>query len=61
VFDAMRTQWRVGMNGAAGLDYTSLPVVLRLQSIPRNDWPDTFDCVRVMEAEAMKVMSENHD
>lgn len=58
VFIAMSTQWRIGMNGATGLDYNVLPTVMRLQAIPRIDWPDTFDCVRVMEAEAMNVMSE---
>ena len=27
VFFAMQTQWRIGMGGATGLDYTALPVV----------------------------------
>ena len=54
----MATQWRIGMSGATGLDYNVLPAVMRLQSIPRKDWPDTFECVRVLEAEAMTVMSE---
>lgn len=58
VLICMSTQWRVGMNGAAGLDYNVLPAVLRMQSIPRKDWPDTFECVRILEAEAMKVMGE---
>lgn len=56
----MGTQWRIGMNGATGLDYNVLPAVMRLQSIPRKDWPDTFESVRVLEAEAMQVMSEQN-
>ncbi|MFA9949159.1 DUF1799 domain-containing protein [Dentiradicibacter hellwigii] len=27
VFMAMQTQWRIGMGGATGLDYSALPVV----------------------------------
>lgn len=55
---AMSTQWRSGMNGPTGLDYAALPAVLRMQGIARADWPDLFDCLRVMESEAMKVMGE---
>jgi hypothetical protein len=58
VFVAMSTQWRTGFNGATGLDYGALPVVLRLQQIPRPDWPDTFDALRVLEGEALAVMRE---
>lgn len=61
VFIAMDTQWRTGFGGATGLDYNVLPSVFRLAGIPRKEWPDTFECVRVMEAEAMKVMGESRD
>ena len=53
VFIAMDTQWRVGMNGATGLDYTALPVVLRMTEIPRKKWPDAFADIRVMERAAL--------
>lgn len=59
VLIAMATQWRTGAMGVTGLDYNVLPSVLRLVGIPRGDWPDTFECVRVMEAEAMTVISES--
>lgn len=59
VFIALSTQWRVGMSGATGLDYNAIPPVLRLVGIPRKEWADTFECVRVMEAEAMKIMGES--
>lgn len=58
VFCAMDTQWRTGVNGATGLDYAVLPVVMRWQGVPRADQPEVFDGVRVMEAEALRWLSE---
>ena len=58
VFDAMSTQWRVGMSGAIGLDYGALPAVLRMTEIPRKKWADIFSDVRVMEGAALKKMRE---
>lgn len=57
-FIAMQTQWRVGMAGATGLDYTALPAVLSLVGVPADEHPDTFDCLRVMEAQAMTEMEK---
>lgn len=59
-FIAMSTQWRIGMSGATGLDYATVPTVLRLNGIPRPDWPDTFGAIRVLEDEALKTMREKH-
>lgn len=58
MFVALGTQWRTGMGGPTGLDYAVLPSVLRLQGVPRAAWPDTFECIRVMEGEALRVMHE---
>lgn len=60
VFVAMATQWRTGMGGPVGLDYAALPAVFRLIGTPRAAWPGIFDDLRVMEAEALNVMSEQH-
>ena len=57
VLIAVSTQWRVGMSGATGLDYNVLPAVFRLLQIPESEWPDTFECLRILESEAMKVMN----
>lgn len=54
VFQAMETQWRVGMEGATGLDYNALPTVLRLTRVPRAKWPDVFEDLRTMERAALK-------
>lgn len=44
------------MNGATGLDYNAIPTVLRLNSVPRSEWPETFECLRVMEDAALEKM-----
>lgn len=56
LFSALRTQWRVGMGGATGLDYNVVPAVLRLQGVPRVDWPQLFEDIRVMESTALAAM-----
>lgn len=60
VFIAMATQWRTGARGATGLDYSPLPFVMRTRSVPRAEQAAVFDDLRVMEAEALKVMSEHN-
>ena len=54
----MQTQWRIGMAGPTGLDYAALPAVLSLCGIDAADHTDTFEALRVMEAEALDVMRE---
>lgn len=58
VLIAMNTQWRTGGFGATGLDYSALPAVMRLVGVPRAEQADTFECLRVLESEALKIMSE---
>jgi len=58
IFNALCTQWRVGMNGPTGLDYGAIPVVLQLKQIPETDWPDLFDDICVMEQAALSTMHE---
>lgn len=55
-FLALATQWLAGPIGPTGLNYTAIPVVLRLHGVPRADWPDTFECIRVMEGEALRIL-----
>ncbi len=56
VFLTLGTQWRVGLSGPTGLDYNVLPTVLRLNAVPRKDWPDIFADLRVLEAAALETM-----
>lgn len=58
VFADLATQWRVGFAGPTGLDYGVIPGVLRLRRVPRAQWAQVFDDVRVMELEALAVMGE---
>lgn len=59
LFDAMSTQWRVGMAGCVGLDYTALPMVERRLEIKSTK--EHFDDLRIMEQEAMTTMRESQD
>lgn len=59
VMVAMATQWRTTGYGSTGLDYSVLPSVFELTGVPKADWPDTFECVRVMEGEALKLMNKD--
>ena len=60
-FLAMQTQWRTGMAGATGLDYTPLPGVMRLIGLSRADWPEAFEGLRTLEDEALKIFREQAD
>jgi len=59
VFSAMGTQWRMGPGGPIGLDYGALPAVLRMMGAKRDEWPDLFDDLRVIEREALKEMHKD--
>lgn len=56
VFVSMSTQWLVGLAGPTGLNYASLPVVMRSVGVTRRDWPDVFDGLRTMEDAALGYM-----
>ncbi|MGZ9713899.1 DUF1799 domain-containing protein [Glaciimonas sp. GNP009] len=56
VFVAMSTQWRVGMAGATGLDYTALPHVMRLVGVLPKERADVFNGIRTMEDVALETM-----
>ena len=57
LFDAMRTQWRVGMGGAYGMDYGVLPVVMDF--IGTTDREYAFEGIRVMEEAALAEMHKD--
>lgn len=56
LFVSVGTQWRIGMAGPTGLDYSALyPLLDRL---PADEWQSTFDDVRIMERAALDAMHE---
>ncbi|MBK5400504.1 DUF1799 domain-containing protein [Pseudomonas sp. TH39(2020)] len=61
VFEAMSTQWRTGACGATGLDYTSIRDVAGFLGLTRAQATDIFPDIRIMEAEALRVMAEQRD
>ena len=58
LFEAMSTQWRTGMGGASGLDYSVIPVTASMLGIKRLELPVLFSDLRLMEVEALAVMAE---
>lgn len=56
LFEAMGSQWRVGMSGPTGLDYGALRVVAQVQRVRLT--ARRLANLRAMEAEALRVMGE---
>lgn len=65
VFLAMKTQWRIisGMGGVhyQGLEYSALPSVLSLMSVPKAERSETFAALRIMESSALSVLNVKKD
>jgi Phage related hypothetical protein (DUF1799) len=55
----MQTQWRTGMSGATGLDYSALNEVWERLDVPLSRRDDVFQDIRVMENAALKTMRAN--
>ena len=60
-FIAMGTQWRMGPAGATGMDYGPLPGVMDMLGIDLPERTDTFECLRVMEIAALKIIEQERD
>lgn len=59
VFQAMRTQWRVGINGRTGLDYAALPEVWRRCGVSHSQRDDVFNDLQFLELAALAAMNED--
>lgn len=59
VFLSLGTQWRVGMSGVSGLDYTAVKAVMEMSGIKRKDQAEMLYLIGVMEKEALSVMHES--
>ena len=60
-FLSVSTQWRTGMGGATGLDYSGVYAALKMQRIKKNRWQKLLDDLAVMEVEALKAMKAKDD
>lgn len=56
---ACQTQWRVGMNGATGLDYGGVQAVMQMRGI--EDTNDCLDRIQVMEFEQLTIQADKQD
>lgn len=61
LFDSMSTQWRVSASGPTGLDYNVIPLVSKSLGIKKKEIAELLPDLRVMEAEALKVMIEERE
>ena len=58
VFNYMATQWRVGVNGASGLVYSSLDFVFRIMKVATEEEEEIFSLLRIMEMAALESMGK---
>lgn len=59
--DYCGTQWRVGVAGPTGLDYTAVIASLRSMRISKDSQADIFADVRVMEGAALRQLAEQRE
>lgn len=59
IFVDCATQWRVGVNGATGIDYNVLPMLYEFRGV--KDTRQVFADIKAMEAEALKMFAEMSD
>ena len=52
----MTTQRLIGpMGQICGLRYEALPFLLRLQQVPRSEWPEVMHCIQTMEYHMIEI------
>jgi hypothetical protein len=59
VFCSLMTQWRVGVNGATGLDYNVIPAVGKMMGYKQKQINEMFADIQLMENEALITLREN--
>ena len=59
LFMAVATQWRVGMGGATGLDYSAVAAVMDIQGVKPKKRAKMFEYIRIMEAAVLEIWAEN--
>jgi hypothetical protein len=61
VFIAMETQWRVGVNGPTGLDYSALGEIWRRTKTSPTERDSIFEDLRVLERAALAEMHKRRN
>jgi hypothetical protein len=58
LFQALSTQWLVGMGGATGLNYQSVNIVMDHRRVARRDRQRVFEEIQAMERATLQAWSE---
>lgn len=61
LFQAVRTQWNVGMGGPVGLRYEGVALVMRMHRVKRSEEQNIFAKIQVMERAMLEAWSEKRD
>lgn len=61
LFIRLGTQWRVGMSGPTGLDYSVMFRMLDRLGLSADEYDDWESDLRLMEAEALDTMRDERD
>lgn len=61
VFQALSTQWRIGMNGPTGLDYNVLPELWKRLEVKKKERNRVFADLQEMERAALSVMARQRE
>lgn len=61
LFSSMRTQWRVGMAGATGLDYNVLFHKMDRMKLTAEDYNQLEHDIQIMESAALEMMRSKSD
>jgi hypothetical protein len=61
LFQAVRTQWSIGVGGPTGLDYVNVEVVLRKWRVKRSEELDVFSKIQAMERAMLDAWSEKRN
>ncbi|MFZ4498752.1 MAG: DUF1799 domain-containing protein [Burkholderiales bacterium] len=54
LWQAVQTQWRIGMNGPTGLDYAGIEALMRMRNVSRAERPELIEGLQVMEVVALE-------
>lgn len=61
-FESLMTQWRTGMGGPTGFDYSVVPFVMDMVGVRgKKRRREVFRDLRVMEKQALRTMAENRE
>lgn len=61
MFVQLSTQWRVGMGGATGLDYSAVHALFKINGVKKKKRLQYLDDIATMEYAALEAMRQGDD